>query len=95
MAYTADYTLGRLCEAVNRAYCVRHGYTFRCEVLAPEAMQAAIAPRTCCSWCGVGAAAARGVQRGLGSAPPDRRAVTRCTTGWGVFPRAALLARLA
>ena len=75
MAYTADYTLGRLCEAVNRAYCARHGYTFRCEVLAPEAMQAAIAPRTCCSWCGVGAAAARGVHRGLRSAParPSRR----------------------
>ena len=24
-AYTADYTIGRLCAAVNRSYCERHG----------------------------------------------------------------------
>lgn len=27
-AYTADYTLGKLCSPINRAYAAKHGYTF-------------------------------------------------------------------
>lgn len=49
-AYTTNYTLGRLCEDVNRRYCQRHGYRFVSEALDAKQMQAAIDPRTSFSW---------------------------------------------
>ena len=50
MAYSEDYRLGRLCEAVNRAWATRHGYAFHSEVLSREAMLAAVAPRAHVTW---------------------------------------------
>ena len=50
MAYSSDYTIGSVCEAVNRHYATRHGYSFECVVQSYEDMLSVIAPRTHCTW---------------------------------------------
>ena len=40
-SFTSDYTLGHLCEPINRQYAQRHGYSFVSEIFAPS--QSAIA----------------------------------------------------
>eukprot|EP01063_Lacrimia_lanifica_P012058 TRINITY_DN18682_c0_g1_i2.p1 TRINITY_DN18682_c0_g1~~TRINITY_DN18682_c0_g1_i2.p1 ORF type:complete len:571 (+),score=186.66 TRINITY_DN18682_c0_g1_i2:51-1763(+) len=49
-AYSDDYSIGRLCSAVNQRYCARHGYGWVEDVLPYAAMLDAIAPRRHCTW---------------------------------------------
>eukprot|EP00929_Paragymnodinium_shiwhaense_P042475 TRINITY_DN21974_c0_g2_i6.p2 TRINITY_DN21974_c0_g2~~TRINITY_DN21974_c0_g2_i6.p2 ORF type:complete len:122 (+),score=18.63 TRINITY_DN21974_c0_g2_i6:154-519(+) len=49
-AYSSNYEPGPLCEEANRRYARRHGYSFRCDVLAYEEMLATIGPCTHCTW---------------------------------------------
>jgi hypothetical protein len=49
-AYSDDYTIGRLSEAVNRAYAALHGYRFWSVVLPYEDMLGQIAPRMHVTW---------------------------------------------
>ena len=39
MAYSDDYTLGRLCSRVNAAYARRHGYGFICETIGAAELE--------------------------------------------------------
>jgi len=39
MAYSPDYTLGRLCSRVNAAYARRHGYGFICETIGAAELE--------------------------------------------------------
>jgi len=49
-AYSDDYTIGSLCEKVNRCYAEKHSYEFLSEVLPLSAMSEAIAPKKHCTW---------------------------------------------
>lgn len=49
-AYSNDYTLGSICEVINRNYASKHGYHFRAVCESYEHMIAAIHPRTHCTW---------------------------------------------
>lgn len=50
-AYTEDYSIGRLCDEVNRRYAAKHNYNYLSEVLLYEDMLAAIGPsKTHCTW---------------------------------------------
>lgn len=49
-AYSNDYSIGGLCEKVNRAYALRHGYEFHSDVLTLSAMSVVIAPKKHCTW---------------------------------------------
>lgn len=49
-AYTDDYTIGRLCEEVNRIYASRFGYNFDCHILSCEDMMAVIQPKKHFTW---------------------------------------------
>lgn len=49
-AYSSDYSIGRLCEAVNRQYAARHGYRFESVVLPYSEMLEAVAPRAHPTW---------------------------------------------
>lgn len=49
-AYSSNYAPGPLCEAANREYASRHGYGFECDVLSPDDMHDAIAPRRALNW---------------------------------------------
>lgn len=49
-AYSSDYSIGRLCEAVNRQYATHHGYRFESAVLPYSEMLDAIAPRAHPTW---------------------------------------------
>ena len=49
-AYSDDYTIGTLCEKVNRSYATLHGYEFHSEVLPLDEMSVAIAPKKHCAW---------------------------------------------
>ena len=42
--------LGYVCAPVNEAYARRHGYEWRCPVLAPDVAREIIAPRPHCTW---------------------------------------------
>eukprot|EP00462_Mataza_sp_D1_P006484 CAMPEP_0175120356 /NCGR_PEP_ID=MMETSP0087-20121206/578_1 /TAXON_ID=136419 /ORGANISM="Unknown Unknown, Strain D1" /LENGTH=318 /DNA_ID=CAMNT_0016401799 /DNA_START=117 /DNA_END=1070 /DNA_ORIENTATION=- len=48
--YSDDYSLGRMCSAVNQRYAAQHGYHFEQEVLSFKEMLATIQPRTHCTW---------------------------------------------
>lgn len=49
-AYTDDYSIGRLCEVVNRAYALHFGYEFDCHVLSCEDMMTFIQPKKHFTW---------------------------------------------
>lgn len=49
-AYSADYTIGALCEHVNRRYASRHGYLFTSVVDTYESMMTEIQPRQFLGW---------------------------------------------
>lgn len=49
-AYSDDYTIGSLCEKVNRNYAVQHGYEFISEVLPLSIISSAISPKKHCAW---------------------------------------------
>jgi hypothetical protein len=50
-AYTRNYTIGKLCAPINKAYCHQHGYHWIEESeYEYEAMLSAISPRSNCSW---------------------------------------------
>ena len=49
-AFSDNYEVGRLCSKVNRLYCEQQGHAWHEVVLAQEAMLAAVAPRTHCTW---------------------------------------------
>jgi hypothetical protein len=69
-AFSADYTAGRLCARVNRCYAARHGYSWWEQVLGPEDMLAAVAPRTHCTWYKVHIFLAE-LRRALGRTGPE------------------------
>ena len=50
MAFTEDYTIGKLCEHVNHHYAVLHEHEFLCEVMRYEDMMRLIAPRQFAGW---------------------------------------------
>lgn len=50
MSYSTDYSIGRVCEAVNRQYGQRHGYELVSEVLPSEEMMTRIRPKKHCTW---------------------------------------------
>jgi len=49
-AYSSDYSIGAVCEHVNRRWAERHGYEFQTVVEPYEAMMAEIAPRRFLGW---------------------------------------------
>jgi hypothetical protein len=49
-AYSSDYSIGQLCEHVNRQYAHRHGYRFESEVLAYSEMLDKVQPRQFLGW---------------------------------------------
>ena len=49
-AYSNDYTIGHVCERVNRIYAQTHGYEFYSEVLSLEDMAREISPKKHCTW---------------------------------------------
>lgn len=50
MAYSKDYTIGNLCELVNREYASYHGYGFISVVMPYDDMMSIIHPRSHCAW---------------------------------------------
>lgn len=50
MAYTDDYTVGILCEEINRHYCEQHGHGFLSKVLPCEEMLEVISPKHHFTW---------------------------------------------
>lgn len=50
MSYTTDYTIGTICEQVNRAYASKHGYSFYSDILSCEDMLPKIAPKLHFTW---------------------------------------------
>lgn len=50
MAYTDDYSIGRICEEVNRQYASRHRYAFTSSVLSCEDMAQQILPKLHFTW---------------------------------------------
>lgn len=49
-AYSKDYSIGYLCEHVNRMYANRHGFQFRSFVAPYKDMIDELKPRTHCTW---------------------------------------------
>jgi hypothetical protein len=49
-AYSSDYTIGNLCEVVNREYANKQGYDFLSVTMPYEDMIAKIQPRQHCAW---------------------------------------------
>ena len=49
-AYSDNYSIGKLCEQVNRSYCVKHGYKFECFTLSHDEMVTEVSPRQHCTW---------------------------------------------
>ena len=49
-AYSDDYSIGTLCEKVNRTYAEKHGYEFISEVLPLDVISEIIAPKKHCTW---------------------------------------------
>ena len=49
-AYSSDYSIGQLCEHVNRRYAHRHGYRFESEVLPYSEMLNMVQPRQFLGW---------------------------------------------
>jgi hypothetical protein len=50
MAYTDDYSVGKLCEEVNRTYAKRYGYRFHSVVETCETMLNSIQPKMHFTW---------------------------------------------
>lgn len=50
MAYSCDYSIGLLCESVNRAYALKEGHHFVSDVLPCEDMLATISPKKHITW---------------------------------------------
>lgn len=50
MSYTSDYTIGQLCEYINRQYAVKHGYEFCSKVFSCDELYQMIAPKKFFGW---------------------------------------------
>lgn len=50
MAYSDDYTIGKLCESVNREYAARHGYNFVSHVNTCDEILEWIRPKLHMTW---------------------------------------------
>jgi hypothetical protein len=50
MAYSDDYSIGKLCAHANRLYAARHGHIFFCCVKSVPDIASDIHPKTHCSW---------------------------------------------
>lgn len=50
MAYSDDYTVGRICEKVNRSYADKYGYAFYSDVATAASMEQSILPKKHCTW---------------------------------------------
>jgi hypothetical protein len=50
MAYTHDYSLGRICEKVNHYYADKHGYQFHAVVQPFHEMLGVVCPKKHCAW---------------------------------------------
>ena len=49
-AFSQDYSLGYICEHVNKTYCARYGYLFRSYVLPYQEIMNKVAPKSHCTW---------------------------------------------
>ena len=50
MAYSEDYPVGKVCEAVNRRYAEKHGYEFVVHCKPAGDLLEAIRPKAHCTW---------------------------------------------
>lgn len=50
-AYSTDYTIGKLCDTINKQYAEKHGYKYQSESLSYDEMMQAIGPdKKHCTW---------------------------------------------